>query len=515
MLNSPNNPNSPRLQPPAQPTSPVLQLTPRVGPSTSSPAQPVNASINQHGGVAAPSQPEFAEFLTPAKLRPKRRKGRQHLQTAVTPVEAPLQAGPSHHGYTTTEGDLFRGTVSDPTRLPPQPQADDDAITIGGSSSTSSSSSWSWQSDLERGRRATMAVIERLGGAIGVRRGSVSTISTLGTEGRSEAATVTRRGRLSRILTRTATRGSGASSPERPKRQHLPRKREFTLLLPPDTTTNNPNSDRERVIRTPSLPTILERVRTLRQASGWSRDGASTPLEEVPIRRGGSAPGSTRPRARGAQSFVPPPIPARPGVASRAKSRVEALRMTSGDGLVRPKSVSDLMGLKNPYGSFTSLSALGEVTSPITEVRAPNPDPKGKGKGCWWLDVSCPGWEDLRDLGEVGPLPQVQTAKTSYLACTPSLWKTSCSKTHVRSSTRSTPLATILSSLAPSMNRTSSTHREHPHPPCSANLAPVRLFRCLLSRSRPITRKSVGGEAGEWVGPLGSLRASLGRRSRS
>jgi hypothetical protein len=21
--------------------------------------------------------------------------------------------------------------------------------------------------------------------------------------------------------------------------------------------------------------------------------------------------------------------------------------------------------------------------------------------GCWWLDVSCPSWEDLRDLGEV------------------------------------------------------------------------------------------------------------------
>ena len=76
---------------------------------------------------------------------------------------------------------------------------------------------------------------------------------------------------------------------------------------------------------------------------------------------------------------------------------------------MRPKSVSDIMGLANPYDSTPSSGAL-RSNELLTPLRAGTPltgsskeerNGKGKEKGCWWLDVACPGWEDLRDLGEV------------------------------------------------------------------------------------------------------------------
>ena len=277
-----------------------------------------------------------------------------------------MQAGPSVQGYTTVEGDLYRGAAVDPTIVR---VVEDDAITIA--SDTSTSSSWSLGSNISRGRRATMAVFERFGEAIGVRRGSMSSDSDA-SELRSVA---TRRRRLSTVLSRTISRGSASTAPERPKRQQLPRRREFTLVLPPALDSDNHPSD--RVITTPALPTVLERIKEVRHSRGIA---VETPLE-VP-RRPRSMPGQKR-----QPTFANP----RPQ-AARARSRVEALR--GKDEPTRPKSVSDLMGLANPYGSSTSLSSLREESPPLWKEAKQE-------EGCWWLDVSCPGWEDLRDIGEV------------------------------------------------------------------------------------------------------------------
>jgi magnesium transporter len=322
---------------------------------------PPGIAINSPG-------PEFAEFLTPQKLRPKRR--RRHLQHVAE--GSGMQAGPSVQGYTTVEGDLYRGAMADPT-VTIAKVVEDDAITI--ESSTSSSSSWSLGSNISRGRRATMAVFERFGEAIGVRRGSMSSDSDAD-ELRSVA---TRRRRLSTVLSRTISRGTASSAPERPKRQQLPRRREFTLVLPPSPESDNHPSD--RVVTTPALPTVLERIKEVRSSRGIA---VESPLE-MP-RRPRSMPG----RKRQPVFANPRPQPA------RAKSRVEMLR--GKDEPTRPKSVSDLMGLANPYGSSTSLSPLREEAPPEWK------ESKQK-EGCWWLDVSCPGWEDLRDIGEVSYIP--------------------------------------------------------------------------------------------------------------
>jgi magnesium transporter len=317
---------------------------------------PPGISINSPG-------PEFAEFLTPQKLRPKRRK--RHQQHVAG--EAQVQAGPSTQGYTTVEGDLYRGSAVDPTVVR---VIEDDAITIA--SETSTSSSWSLGSNISRGRRATMAVFERFGEAIGVRRGSMSSDSD-DSELRSVA---TRRGRLSTVLSRTISRGSASTAPERPKRQQLPRRREFTLVLPPTQNPDDQHSD--RVITTPALPTILEKIKEVRHSRGIA---VESPLDIT--RRPRSMPGHKR-----------PPVFANPRPqAARAKSRVEVLR--GKDEPTRPKSVSDLMGLVNPYGSSTSLSSMREESPPLWKETKQE-------EGCWWLDVSCPGWEDLRDIGEVG-----------------------------------------------------------------------------------------------------------------
>jgi magnesium transporter len=383
-------------------------------------------------GANLPTQPQFAELLTPARLRKKRR----HAPQVVVPPGMPTQVGPSRGGYFTTEGDLFRGATQDPT-VPTMSRLEEDAVTIGGSSATSSSSSWSWGSgNLERGRRATMAVIGRFGEALGVRRGSETTDSETDTSDdehdrksmRSKGTARRRRRSFSNRLSRTISRSTVESSPDRPKRQHVPKRREFTLLVPrtasphagpsimiptPSTpapsaippTPAAPSHVSERVVTTPSLPDVLKRIRELRLASGMlsTETPPHTPAELAP-RRGGSATGHRRgPHRSGAPSFLHPPIPVRP-LAARAQTRVEELR--AADVPVRPKSVSDLMGLANPYASNTSLPSFKGEGEASKTPSPPVPQPvdskgKGKAKECWWLDVSCPGWEDLRDIGEV------------------------------------------------------------------------------------------------------------------
>lgn len=224
-----------------------------------------------------------------------------------------------------------------------------------------------------------MAVIERFGEAIGVRRGSVSSGDSSVTDLRSVGTR--RRRRLSTVLSRTISHGTASSAPDRPKRQHLPRKREFTLVLPPSRTATD-NFPVDRVVTTPALQTVLDRIKELRDSRGIS---VESPLEMT--RRPRSMPGKKRPPA----FAVPRPQP------PRAKSRVEMLRgRDAREEPARPKSVSDLMGLANPYGSSMSLSELRDETpSPGLWKEAKQEE------GCWWLDVSCPSWEDLRDIGEV------------------------------------------------------------------------------------------------------------------
>jgi hypothetical protein len=351
------------------------------------------------------------------------------------PRGAPSQVGPSRVGYRTAEGDLFRGATQDPT-VPVLSQLDEDAVTIGGSSSTSSSSSWSWGSgNLERGRRATMAVFERVGEALGVRRGSHSTVSDTDAsdhERHSQGSTVRRRKRSKpRILTRTLSR-STVDTVERPKRQYLPKRREFMLLLPPDgakrgpqpsvSTKSSPSSGltavsvaSERIITTPSLLDVLERIRLSRLASGMmSADTPSQSSDHIP-RRGGSAPGHRRSN-RANPSFLPPPVPGRlPKL--RSQTRVQALK-SSEDLPVRPKSVSDLMGLAKPYSSTSSITLKQIDETPPHKPLSELADRKGKGraKQCWWLDVSCPTWEDLRDIGEVSVIRRRHLRLASRLA---------------------------------------------------------------------------------------------------
>jgi magnesium transporter len=394
--------------------------------------------IQPSSGLSSASQPEYAEILTPLKLR-RRRPHRTVPSNApslngIGIISTPLAPGPSTEGYYTINGDLFRNTTYDPTIPTTTALLDEDAVTIGGSSSTSSSSgssNWSWGSgNLERGRRATMAVFGRVGEALGVRRGSDSSSSS----GDSD--------RRSRILSRTISTSGSSRSPERPRRQHLPRKREFVLLLPPPdgevgsgtgTPRDSPSLNgfvegvggfvsgvypSDRVICTPSLPIVIERIRGLRTASGYTPESPSTPPTDVPLRRGGSSPGQTRSRVPVATpaNGLHNPVPNRPGLRHGHTSfanppvpqRLQVLREVKEP--IRPKSVSDLIGmkegltvvdgLKNIAGSSVSLSSMRDG-GVVKAFGLGDSDGKRRSKGCWWLDVSCPSWEDLRDLGEV------------------------------------------------------------------------------------------------------------------
>lgn len=408
----------------------------------------------------APDQPEFAELLTPAQLQ-KRKRARVHgtLGTGLgTFAGLPVLEGPSRLGFTTHNGDLYRGAVVDPNAGQEAEEDNEDALSV--SSRTSTSSSWSWGSgNLERGRRATMGVVRRVGEAIGVRRGShtshSSGDSTNSTDSDSDNDGATSRfSRFGRALTRTMSRAGTETSTDRPRRVYKPRRREFTLVLPPEPSTLT-HSDKlpeflpldvsvpgtpaesERVITTPVLPPILEAIRAARAQSGHGGVGNepvvasshNVPIHNVPVRRGGSGPGRLRGAgAAPAHPFAPPPVP-RPAITrgqthTHTLSRVDALRSQAGT-VVRPKSASDLLGLAATPKSASDLLGLAKsptastfgfdnddgiptqapVLGPeLTTIPSPTPTARDKPKACippWWLDVSCPNWKDLRDIGEL------------------------------------------------------------------------------------------------------------------
>ncbi|TYJ51764.1 hypothetical protein B9479_007656 [Cryptococcus floricola] len=389
-----------------------------------------------------PAQPEFAELLTPLKFRRRKLRPRADQQ----PTSIPPVAGPSRLGYYTLEGDLYRGAARDPTHPGAgagAPAVEDDAVSLGTASIASSSSTWSWGSgNFDR----ALAVIERVGEALGVRRGSTSSSSSSSSGSESEddnRSQVTRRRRRRRGSTRLSRTVSNLSrttshSPERPKREQVPKKRQFTLLLPPNpqdaditsaassvkdaiTLAGSDKSPKlsgelkyppDRVVTTPSLPTVLDHIRNVRLANGLAPFEGTPPATpatpglgpKVPVRRGGSAPGHLR-ATEGAPAFVNPPLP------SRTQSRLHALRGGGGGGgagtpPVRPKSVSDLLGMSRPgsptpTGGGPASPAPTAAGTPIVERDLSGLKAKAKQNGCWWLDVSCPTWEDLRDIGEL------------------------------------------------------------------------------------------------------------------
>ncbi|OWZ60459.1 cation transporter [Cryptococcus neoformans c45] len=404
------------------------------------------------------AQPEFAELLTPLKLRRRKLQPRPDQQ----PTSLPLVAGPSRLGYYTLEGDLYRGSAYDPTQPPSAnvtAQVDDDAISLGTGSTTSSTSNWSWGSgNFDR----AMAVIERVGEALGVRRGSAGSSSSDSSADSSDMESLKsqataprkdrkRRGSFMSSLSRQTSRGAEGVKAKH-KREQLPKRRQFTLLVPPPElpsgdvdigipSTIDPHVFAEigklpggrkgdkkyppdRVIITPSLPTVLDKIQSIRLSSGYSgipnpvgntppqTPGAfpSTPTpnltSRVPVRRGGSAPG----RSRKATGFVNPPVPLLPQTQSRlqcqsqstaasrtaTQSRLHTLRGAAESiPPVRPKSASDLLGLKFDAESMKEEAPMMERKVGLEQKG------KSKSKGCWWLDVSCPTWEDLREIGEL------------------------------------------------------------------------------------------------------------------
>ena len=428
-----------------RPRTPPRRLGPALESTTKGRARAI--SVDEAGGdlgltpithlspilaAAMPSQtlspskppPQYAEDFTPLKLRRQKHP----------PVSQPATGTLGHHhaigsfaeGYYTPEGDLYRGAMFNP--IIPVQAIEEDAITLG--STTSSSSNWSWASGLSAGRRAK-AVIERVGEAFRVRRGSGSSTDSdtqsqiSGGVAMQRSKTMTRSKSRSRRLSRTTT---VQSDDARPKRLHVPRRREFVLLLPPeqaamggmdlsisrvatpaasisDTGQDTPSYPPDRVITTPSLPVVLDHIRSLRAQAGIA------PIPDEPSTRptrGGSWPGkSRRPKMRQTASFANPPVP-------QHRSRLQALRESSALNVPRPKSVSDIMGLAGLGGSSSSLNAMNKdspSSSPPLSRETRGGVDKGKERGCWWLDVACPEWEDLRDLGEVSLVDSSGRAK--------------------------------------------------------------------------------------------------------
>lgn len=377
----------------------ILQSTPRTPRSTQSqataPSTPQPPILSLTPAVAS-DQPEFAELLTPAQLR-KRRKQRvppSRLGTGLGVLAGrPILAGPSRLGFATPDGDLYRGATENPVAPTEPTVVDDDAITVASSASSDSSASGI-------GARAT-DLVHRVGEAIGMRRGSSSSGSDSSSSTSSSASTSGFSiGRFGRALTRTMSRATNDSAAEeRPKRVYVPRRREFTLLLPPgEKLPQKPNE--ATIITTPMLPPILEAIRSVRATNGIAGVLDVRPHlshrkhhhhSDLAVRRGGSAPGRKR------AQFVNPPIPRMP--------RVEALR---GAGPVRPKSASDLLGLAAGPGRNHSSpdlasvrSSSGSSTDSSAPPLSPTPTLRPQPKPAWWLDVSCPTWKDLRDIGEL------------------------------------------------------------------------------------------------------------------
>lgn len=387
--------------------------------------------------------------------------GKSHLGDAYPT----LPAGSSALGWFDDDtGDLFRGASQHPgmqdgfsqayrEKKGANAEADDDSNDGSQSdadSETSSDSSSSSGSGLELARRMGEA-IDRVGDVLGVgRRGSnasTSSSSTLASKSTGTALGTAisdggrRRGRNRRSRTtrafslgtrRSASPDSHTSTNTR--RVRLPKRREFCLMLPlssaspvedidiGDIRTSNLEVDvnnlppqhvafadaspvidlpslHGRLVTTPSLPIVLGKIRDERIRTGY-QDPAELQARAEKLARDLEA---NKKLARKQQHHQ------RKRMARRqARDQKRGMVSTKSErDRVQPFSASDLLGINGnriprtfeyPARQLPPPSILPRLESSTTPTP---PEPAQPFKGCWWLDVSCPTWEDLRDIGEM------------------------------------------------------------------------------------------------------------------
>ncbi len=387
-------------------------------------------AVFREQSTPASSIPRFAEqLLSPSIWSKTATLGRRQTLEDLTLPEGSLGAD----YYDPADGNLYRGSSTRPAELatPPRPAAES-------ALSDSSDSDRSSLSGLDLGRRFTRAVGDALR-----RRGSSSSDSSTATASsiatdktgntRARKRSRPRRPRGMSLGVQRSRTGSVASTgkAEGSKRLVIPVHREFTLLMPMEiaeevhATTQAKRRiqgqaeqtvlpSEPRLLTTPVVSTITSAIRQIRQRAG---NLGTPPSEPTPP----PCPGSEQPRHKKARRGK--------------RSRVDALRaeMNAGNGsgpgsFVRPLSASDLLGLEPqshllPHVHIPKKRHPREFSLPPRPLASPSVvkgDPMADGassgpgagpaakpadsakQGCWWLDVSCPAWEDLRDLGEVG-----------------------------------------------------------------------------------------------------------------
>lgn len=419
---------------------PTLRLTPRLHArlantgSIATPTSILNASSIPAERASSP--PLFAEQFAGSPFAYRRNAGRAvhrfSLGPAATALEdvpeaPPFPAGTSDAGFFDLQaGDLFRGAHMHPgiddgfsarykeSKLAASAKDDeslDGTVTDGASDSDSaSSSSSSSGSGLELGRRMGEA-IDRVGDVLGVgRRGSTTStvsLSTVNTKSTNPTGAQLRGRRRSRATLRgtfsLGTRRTASPDSTATRRVRLPKRREFCLMLPLQSATALEEADvgdvgmdpleidldnlppqvprvaftdqqpslHGRLVTTSTLPTILDKIRTERTRTGYN-DPAEVEARAQKLARDIEADKRLNRKVRHRSRA------GRKQAKRERRHRLQELGLTG--GLLRPKSAADVLGL----GDRASIPARPSTPS----------------KGCWWLDVSCPGWEDLRDIGE-------------------------------------------------------------------------------------------------------------------
>lgn len=434
---------------PSTAVPPTLRLTPRlharVANNTNTAVATPTSILNAHPipleRVSSP--PLFAEQFAGSPFAYKRSAGRAARRFSLGPAATalddvpeapPFPSGSSDAGFFDLQtGDLFRGAQIHPgiddgfstqykqSKLAAAANKDDDSADgtvteASDSDSDSSSSSSSSGSGLELGRRMGEA-IDRVGDVLGVgRRGSttstisLSTVNTKSTNpngpqlrGRRRSR-ATLRGTFSLGTRRTASPDSTATT----RRVRLPKRREFCLMLPLQSATALDEADvtdagiglgpgpldidlenlppqvprvaftdqqpslHGRLITTSTLPSILDKIRTERIRTGYN-DPAEVEARAQKLARDIEADKRLNRKVHHRSRA------GRKQAKRERRHRLQELGLTG--GLLRPKSAADVLGLADRAATPAS----GSTT---------------RSKGCWWLDVSCPGWEDLRDIGE-------------------------------------------------------------------------------------------------------------------
>ncbi len=362
------------------------------------------------------------------------------------------------------QADLYRDATSIPPQYASLSQAptDNDFAVEDESEASDSSSSLS---GLDLGRRITRAVggaLRRRGSSSSSSESDSdnNSFTTNRTDSHKRNHKRSRRARSRGLSFRTQrTRTDSMDSTAKSvgtRRQILPVHREFTLLMPSGSAPvaqsleaaqkdivpgegRPPPAEDPRLMTTLVLPKIISAIRRIRNESGYFAPQAvmKSPPMSSPLHRSGmrhqhkSTKGKRNKRSRLdqlRQDFQEEPKETVKRTSSDPK--VAGLAANQSTSILAPKSASDLLGLVGQ----TSVPHIGGKKHPkqprefalpprplmtppplVSPGERPNPFSLGEAmrkkheasnamtpkEGCWWLDISCPGWEDLRDLGEV------------------------------------------------------------------------------------------------------------------